>query len=355
MPGRVEIPLIVLDPDTGAYVEDAEITVTKRPSGAADVYATATGGSPITQPFLSDAQGRVTGWVERGAYDVTIAITGNPDTIEPFDAVPGQDGGIDTTALVDDAVTQAKVAAGAIGVDELGDDAVDTAAIQDLAVTAAKLADDTITTAKLVNDSVNATKLADDTTTDSNRAVTTNHIRDDAVTAAKLKDDPSTDANRAVTTDHIRDRSVTSRKVRLTEDSLAFAGNITLDGTWQRFASSLSVTPSVNSLALISFTTQIVLRNTSNYTLNGSVTASVTLNGTPTGPQFVTSIAMKSDSSGPNPSYTYPLSGSLILPLNGSVTYALNLAATTSMSNGTSLMQSGVNKWATIGYILVAS
>ena len=118
-----------------------------------------------------------------------------------------------STKLLNQSVTESKLAA----------DAVTTLKIADSAVTTAKIADTNVTTAKIANDAVTADKLADDASVDVNRAVTTNHIRDlavttakianDAVTADKLADDASVDANRAVTTNHIRDAAVTTAKI----------------------------------------------------------------------------------------------------------------------------------------------
>ena len=66
---------------------------------------------------------------------------------------------INTADIVDDAVTNAKLA----------DDAVDTAEIVDDAVTNAKLADDAVDTAEIVDDAVTNAKLADDAVTRDSR------------------------------------------------------------------------------------------------------------------------------------------------------------------------------------------
>lgn len=67
---------------------------------------------------------------------------------------------VGTTGIADDAITSAKILAGAVGASEIASDAVVTAKILDANVTAAKLASDSVTTAKIVDANVTLAKLA---------------------------------------------------------------------------------------------------------------------------------------------------------------------------------------------------
>jgi len=115
-------------------------------------------------------------------------------------------GGIITSMLADDAVTDAKIvdgtisaaklaggiggsliSAGAISSAHLAADAVEAAAIADGAVGTAALAADAVNGSKLADDAVNSEHIADG-------AIDTVHIADANVTTAKLADDAVTDA-----------------------------------------------------------------------------------------------------------------------------------------------------------------
>lgn len=65
---------------------------------------------------------------------------------------------IGTSGIKNDAVTNAKIGAGAVGTTEVTDDAVTTAKLAADAVTAAKLADDSVVTANIVDGNVTAVK-----------------------------------------------------------------------------------------------------------------------------------------------------------------------------------------------------
>jgi|GEM_PF-6047687 len=132
---RAEIPTVVLDPATGNAVVGASCLVKIRTSGApATVFLAETGATTVTNPRVSDAYGRVAGWVERGSYQLDISGTGLVDFTEYWESSPAGDGAIDTNWIASLAVTEAKLAAGA--------------------VTSAKILDGTITNAKLATPSV---------------------------------------------------------------------------------------------------------------------------------------------------------------------------------------------------------
>lgn len=92
---RTEIPIVVLGAD-GRPLAGASITVKTRPAGAtATVYQAETGVATTANPLTSDAQGRVNGWVERGAYDALITASGLTPWTEPFDSAPATDRAVD--------------------------------------------------------------------------------------------------------------------------------------------------------------------------------------------------------------------------------------------------------------------
>jgi len=69
-----------------------------------------------------------------------------------------------------------------------------------------------INTSALVDDAVTASKLRDDPTIDSNRSVTTNHIRDNAVTMDKLASGPLP-TNVTITTNNISDGTIVNNDI----------------------------------------------------------------------------------------------------------------------------------------------
>lgn len=94
---RVKIPLNVAGPD-GRPFEGASLTIRHvADDSTATVYAGRTGGSTISNPLESDAQGRVPGWVERGHYKAVVAPAGMLDGYtEYFQASPADDESIDS-------------------------------------------------------------------------------------------------------------------------------------------------------------------------------------------------------------------------------------------------------------------
>lgn len=95
-------------------------------------------------------------------------------------------GQVPTAGIADDAVTTAKIAAGAVAATELASDAVTTAKILDSNVTTAKIADDAVTAAKIAAGAVGSSELAND-------SVTTIKIVNANITKAKLNDGSSGD------------------------------------------------------------------------------------------------------------------------------------------------------------------
>lgn len=164
---RVELPIVVLDPETSAPVSNAQVSfVDRETGGAADVWTTETSGSLRTQPILTDSSGRLNGWVQRGAYTVVVTIPGRPPYTDYYEASPASAGAVDSDWIASDAITSAKIASNAVGNSEIANDAVDTAEVKDAAITGAKL--------------------KSSASVDSDRPVGTDNIKDNAITSAKI-------------------------------------------------------------------------------------------------------------------------------------------------------------------------
>lgn len=73
MRSQLNINVVIQDVDgVLSVVEGAEVTVEQSNGGTVNVYSAATGGTTVSQPISSDAQGRADGWVEDGRYKITI-------------------------------------------------------------------------------------------------------------------------------------------------------------------------------------------------------------------------------------------------------------------------------------------
>jgi microcystin-dependent protein len=99
---RVAIPIVVLDRATGSAISGASVTVRTRATNAlAAVYTAESGGSAITGSVLAtDANGRVAGWVDRGAYKLTVSGSGLVSYDQQFDAAPAADSTVDALWLL---------------------------------------------------------------------------------------------------------------------------------------------------------------------------------------------------------------------------------------------------------------
>jgi microcystin-dependent protein len=93
---RVEVPITVINGTTGLPVSGAAVAIAYRSSGtAAPWWTSESGGTSSTSAVITDAQGRVNAWVDRGAYNLTVTGTGITTYTEPFDAAPAVDGSVD--------------------------------------------------------------------------------------------------------------------------------------------------------------------------------------------------------------------------------------------------------------------
>lgn len=198
---RTEIPITVFGAD-GRPLAGAAVTIRTRPAGAtAVVYSAETGAATNANPLTSNAQGQVTGWVDRGAYEATVTAAGLTTYVEPFESAPATDGTIDALWLPDGivatakianlAVTLAKMAADSVDASKIVDGSVGTAELAALSVTAAKIANDTITAAQIATDAVGAAEIAAG-------AVGASEIADGSITAVEIANGTITPAKLSI-------------------------------------------------------------------------------------------------------------------------------------------------------------
>lgn len=179
---RTEIPIVVIDALDGHAIEDAEVTVLDRPSEVVStVYAAETGSATLTQPLLTDSQGRTTAWVNRGRYILSVEPPGGgtPIIIEYYDSATAEDGSVDAAWLGTNAVTTIKIADGAVTTAKIATGAVTESRLAAGAVTSPKIADGAVTNDKIATGAVDANKLATD-------SVSTIKIQNASVTEEKL-------------------------------------------------------------------------------------------------------------------------------------------------------------------------
>lgn len=82
--------------DAGFVVAGAAVTILNRATAlAATVYLGETGTGTASNPMTTDANGRVSGWVDRGDYLAQVEATGIVPYTIPIDAAPAGDRNID--------------------------------------------------------------------------------------------------------------------------------------------------------------------------------------------------------------------------------------------------------------------
>ena len=97
---RTEIPIVVIDPATGNAVTSANVTVVNRATSAnATIYAGETGATTVANPRVTDSNGRLTGWVERGGYRLDITGSGLTAYSKNWDSAPAADASVDNPWL----------------------------------------------------------------------------------------------------------------------------------------------------------------------------------------------------------------------------------------------------------------
>jgi hypothetical protein len=107
-------------------VSGASVQVNVRSTGSpTTVYSGETGGTTVSNPLVTDANGRVNGWVDEGSYILGISGSGITSYNQPYEAVrgdlsiaiPGTRVNTNTMPgdrLTDASITGAKIATGAI-------------------------------------------------------------------------------------------------------------------------------------------------------------------------------------------------------------------------------------------------
>lgn len=122
---RSELPIVALNSTTGLPVSGASVAVKLRSTGLNATWWTAeTGGTSSTAAITTDAQGRTTAWLDRGAYNCTISGTGITTYTEPFDSAPAADNAIDALWLPDNVIATRHLGDGVVTTAELGAAAV---------------------------------------------------------------------------------------------------------------------------------------------------------------------------------------------------------------------------------------
>lgn len=107
-------------------VSGASVQVNVRSTGSpSTVYSAETGGTTVSNPLVTDANGRVNGWVDEGSYVLGVSGSGITSYNQPYEAVrgdmsiaiPGTRVNTNTMPgdrLTDASVTAAKIATGTI-------------------------------------------------------------------------------------------------------------------------------------------------------------------------------------------------------------------------------------------------
>lgn len=137
---RTEIPITVFN-SAGAPVNGASVKLSFRASGAdATWYPSETGGTGSTTALVTDANGRVSGWIDRGSYNASITGSGITSYTEAFESTPGGNASIDANWLPDGVVTTAKISDGQITSAKIADGAISNSDISsNAAINIAKL------------------------------------------------------------------------------------------------------------------------------------------------------------------------------------------------------------------------
>ena len=144
------------------------------------------------------------------------SATGNFTNVDVSDIV---NDAVTEVKIASDAVTNAKIAVDAIQGDVIAAGAITTTKIGDDAITTAKISANAITASEIASGTITATQIATDTITASNiaaGAIATSELAANAVTAAKITAGTITAteiASNAITTDKLNANAVTAAKI----------------------------------------------------------------------------------------------------------------------------------------------
>jgi hypothetical protein len=124
-------------------------------------YTDATGGTPLSNPIILNADGECDIWLGPSSYKFVIHTSADV-LVKTVDAVALIDAGaVSTAKIANEAVTTAKIADLNVTTDKLADDAVTNPKIADNAVTVEKIDDEAVETEKIAEAAVTPSKLAD--------------------------------------------------------------------------------------------------------------------------------------------------------------------------------------------------
>ena len=118
---------------------------------------------------------------------------------------------IESANIPSSAITEDKIATGAVTGTKMASNTIQSGNIQDSAITQGKIRSDAVSTAKIQDGAVTEQKIA-------NAAISTAKIQDGAISTAKIQDSSITQAkiqNEAVSTAKIQDEAVTLDKLNL--------------------------------------------------------------------------------------------------------------------------------------------
>lgn len=116
---RGPIPYLVLKTN-GDATPGAVASINVRGGGAATLYVNETGGATAANPATTDSEGRISGWLDEGSYDITVSGAGIVTVTRALEVLKGggsfseADGSVTTAKILDGAVTKPKMAAGSV-------------------------------------------------------------------------------------------------------------------------------------------------------------------------------------------------------------------------------------------------
>lgn len=166
---------------------------------------------------MSGVNGQVSTWLDGKHNGLTAGTTyyywaKAVNTSDVVSSLVGSASGsftnVATGDLLDDAITNAKIAVNAIQGDVIAASAITTAKLGPDAVTTAKIADAAITATQIGNDAITTAKIADD-------AITSALIADDAIGTAQIANDAITNA--LIATDAVNADSIVANAITATE------------------------------------------------------------------------------------------------------------------------------------------
>ena len=136
---RTPLEMRVMSPESYPQ-KGALVTITVRGTGApATVYDDATGLVAVTQPLVTDLNGNVAGWLNRGSYKARVTHPSFAPYDEAIESAPAQDHTMVSAWLAVGSVSPEMLAAGSITSDKIAAATVTGVALADGVVDASKV------------------------------------------------------------------------------------------------------------------------------------------------------------------------------------------------------------------------